>query len=435
MDKIRERLSLPNIPEIYVESNINLLLRRAKENRTVGIEEYINTGGYSALRKALTRMTPEDILVLVEESTLRGRGGAGFPTGRKWRFILMNPKPRYLICNADESEPGTFKDRIIIERDPHLLIEGMIIAGYTIGAEEGYIYIRGEYPAGYKIFENAINEAKEKGYLGKNILGTDFSFDIKVYRGAGAYICGEETALIESLEGKRGHPRLKPPYPPQWGLYGRPTIVNNVETLSNIPIIVTYGRYFMNIGPVGFFGPKLFPISGKVEKPGVYESTMDITLRELIDMAGGIKGGKKFKAVFSGALGVYGEEDLDIPMDYSPKGFGGTGTTIVLDETDCIIDSLLVIANFFHHESCGKCTPCRVGTYEQFNVLKKFKEGTATRKDLDYLKHIAKNIPVGSICGLGYSAPQAIVDALEKFPEEFEAHLEGKCPAGVCFKQ
>ena len=428
---IRDRI--PNIPEIYADSNINLLLRRAKENRTVDIEEYETTGGYSALKKALTRFTPEDVIVLVEESTLRGRGGAGFPTGRKWRFAVANPKPRYLVCNADESEPGTFKDRIIIERDPHLLLEGMIIAGYAIGAEEGYIYIRGEYPAGYQILRNAIEEARNAGYLGKNILGTDFSFDIKVYRGAGAYICGEETALIESIEGKRGHPRLKPPYPPQYGLYGRPTVVNNVETLSNIPIIVTYEAYFMNIGPAGFYGPKLFPISGKVERPGVYESTMDITLRELIELAGGMKDGKKFKAVFSGALGVYSEKDLDMPMDYSPRGFGGTGTTIVLDEDDCIIDSLIVIANFFHHESCGKCTPCRVGTYEQLNVLRKFQEGTATEKDLEYLKHLAKNIPIGSICGLGYSAPQAVVDALKKFPEEFEAHLEGKCPAGVCF--
>ena len=256
---------------------------------------------------------------------------------------------------------------------------------------------------------------------------------IYVYRGAGAYICGEETALIESIEGKRGHPRLRPPYPANEGLFGKPTVVNNVETLSNIPIIVTYESYFMNIGPSGFYGPKLFPISGKVERPGVYESTMDITLRELIDMAGGIKDGKKFKAVFSGALGVYSEEDLDTPMDYSPKGFGGTGTTIVLDEDDCIIDSLIVIANFFHHESCGKCTPCRIGTYEQYNILKKFQRGEATEKDLQNLKHLAKNIPIGSICGLGFSAPQAIVDAINKYPEEFEAHLRGECPAGVCF--
>ncbi len=425
------RDKIPRLPEIHVESNLNLLLRRAKENRTVDIEEYVTTGGYSALKKALTKFTPEDIVVLVEESTLRGRGGAGFPTGRKWRFALMNPPPRYLVCNADESEPGTFKDRIIIERDPHLLLEGMIIAGYALGAKEGYIYIRGEYPAGYLILENAIQEAKEHGFLGENILGTDFSFDIKVYRGAGAYICGEETALLESLEGKRGHPRLRPPYPAQVGLYGKPTVVNNVETLSNIPIIVTYEAHFMNIGPAGFFGPKLFPISGKVNKPGVYEATMDITLNELIDMAGGVKDGKKVKAVFAGALGVYSADELDTPMDYSPKGFGGTGTTIVLDEDDCIIDALLVITNFFHHESCGKCTPCRVGTYEQHVIMKKLKEGTATEKDLEYLKHLAKNIPANSICGLGFSAPNAIADALNKFPEEFEAHLNKTCK--VCF--
>ncbi len=430
---MKTRENYPHIPEIHVESSLNLLLRRAKENRTTPLEEYVTTGGYSALEKALKRLTPEDIVILVEESTLRGRGGAGFPTGRKWRFALSNPAPRYLICNADESEPGTFKDRIIIERDPHLLLEGMAISAYALGVNEAYIYIRGEYPAGYQILEDAIKDAEEAGYLGENILGTDFSLKIYVYRGAGAYICGEETALIESIEGKRGHPRLRPPYPANEGLFGRPTVVNNVETLSNVPIIVTYESYFMNIGPSGFFGPKLFPISGKVEKPGVYESTMDITLRELIDMAGGMKDGKKFKAVFSGALGVYSERDLDTPMDYSPKGFGGTGTTIVLDEDDCIIDSLLVIANFFHHESCGKCTPCRVGTYEQHNLLKKFQEGTATENDLNLLKHLAKNIPIGSICGLGFSAPQAIADAIKKYPEEFEAHLKGECPAGVCF--
>ena len=425
------RDKIPHLPEIYVDSDINLLLKRAKENRTVDIEEYETTGGYSALRKALNKFTPEDIIALVEESTLRGRGGAGFPTGRKWRFVIANPKPRYLICNADESEPGTFKDRIIIERDPHLLIEGMIISAYAIGAEKGFIYIRGEYPAGYMILENAINEAYERGYLGKNILGSEFSFDLYVYRGAGAYICGEETALIESLEGKRGHPRLKPPYPPQVGLFGRPTVVNNVETLSNIPIIVTYEQYFMNIGPAGYYGPKLFPISGRVKRPGVYESTMDITLYELIEMAGGAVG--ELKAVFAGALGVYHKNEFDIPMDYSPRGFGGTGTTIVLNEEDCIIDSLIVIANFFHHESCGKCTPCRVGTYEQYNIIKKFQDGSATEKDIQLLEHLGKNIPVGSICGLGYSAPNAIMDSLKKFREEFEAHINGKCPAGVCF--
>ncbi len=425
------RDKIPNLPEIHVESNLNLLLRRAKENRTVDIEEYETTGGYSALKKALKKLTPEDIVVLVEESTLRGRGGAGFPTGRKWRFALMNPPPRYLVCNADESEPGTFKDRIIIERDPHLLLEGMIIAGYALGAEEGYIYIRGEYQAGYLILENAIKEAKERGYLGKNIMGTDFSFDIKVYRGAGAYICGEETALLESLEGKRGHPRLRPPYPAQSGLYGKPTVVNNVETLSNIPIIVTYEAYFMNIGPSGFYGPKLFPVSGKVKKPGVYEATMDITLGELIEMAGGVKNGKKIKAVFAGALGIHSAEELDMPMDYSPKGFGGTGTTIVLDEDDCIVDALVVITNFFHHESCGKCTPCRIGTYEQYNILKKLKEGRATEKDVQYLKHLSQNIPANSICGLGLSAPNAVADALRKFPEEIQAHLDRTCK--VCF--
>ncbi|MCX7738911.1 MAG: SLBB domain-containing protein [Hydrogenothermaceae bacterium] len=423
-----------NIPDLNANSDINLLLRRAKENRTVWIDEYITTGGYSALKKALSKFTPEDIVVLVEESNLRGRGGAGFPTGRKWRFALSNPAPRYLICNADESEPGTFKDRIIMERDPHLLIEGMIVSAYALGASMGFIYIRGEYPTGARILRKAIEESREKGFLGKNILGTDFSFDILVYRGAGAYICGEETALIESLEGKRGHPRLKPPYPVSNGLFGKPTVVNNVETLANIPIIVAYEGYYMNIGSAGYYGPKLFPVSGKVNKPGVYEATMDITLRDLIEMAGGIRDRKRFKAVFAGALAIYSEKDLDTPMNYSPRGFGGTGTTIVLSEDDCIIDSLIVIAEFFKHESCGKCTPCRVGTYEQLNILRKFQEGKATEKDIELLGYLGKNIPVGSICGLGYSAPNAIMNALSKFRDEFMEHMKGRCPAGVCFR-
>jgi len=416
--------SYPNIPNIYAETTLNLLLKRAKKPKVHTIDDYLKDGGYQALEKALN-MSPEEIIDWVDKSQLRGRGGAGFPTGKKWRFAVQNPAPRYLICNADESEPGTFKDRILIERDPHLLIEGMIISAYAIGASQAFIYIRGEYPAGYYILLDAIKEAKAKGFLGKNILGSGFDLEIYVARGAGAYICGEESALIESLEGKRGFPRIKPPYPVQYGLFGRPTVVNNVETLCNIPLIVGMGwEEYRYIGPSDYPGPKLFPVSGKVKKPGVYELPMNTTLREVIyKYAGGTLGNKKVKAVFSGALDCFSAEELDTPMDYSPFGFGGTGTVIVLTEDDDIVKACLDIAEFYAHESCGQCTPCRVGTHEQAHLLKKLVEGDATPEDWEGFQFVNKYIQPTSICGLGAVAGRLIRQTMQKFPEEWERYV------------
>ncbi|SHK51601.1 NADH-quinone oxidoreductase subunit NuoF [Thermocrinis minervae] len=415
--------SFPNILNIYAETALNMLLKRAKKPKTHTIEEYLADGGYKALEKALS-MKPEEIIEHVEKSDLRGRGGAGFPTGKKWRFAVANPAPRYLVCNADESEPGTFKDRVLIERDPHLLIEGMIISAYAIGANEAFIYIRGEYPAGYYILRNAIEEAKRYGFLGKNILGSGFDLEIYVARGAGAYICGEESALIESLEGKRGFPRIKPPYPVQHGLWGRPTVVNNVETLCNIPFIVSMGwENYKYIGPSDYPGPKLFPISGKVKKPGVYELPMNTTLREVIfKYAGGTIGNKKVKAVFSGALDAFSADELDTPMDYSPFGFGGTGTVIVLTEDDDLMEACYKIAEFYAHESCGQCTPCRVGTHEQEHLLKKILKGEATEEDWEGFIFVNRHIQPTSICGLGAVAGRLIKQVMEKFPEEVEAY-------------
>jgi len=411
---------LPNIANIHAETELNLLLKRAKRKRTADIKEYLKDGGYLALEKALS-MKPEDIVEEVDNSNLRGRGGAGFPTGRKWKFCLQNEAPRYLVCNADESEPGTFKDRLILERDPHLLLEGMIISAYALGVNRAYIYIRGEYPAGYYILRNAIEEAKKEGFLGKNILNSGFDLEILVSRGAGAYICGEETALLNSIEGKRGHPRLKPPFPVQVGLWGRPTVVNNVETLSNIPIIINLGAEgYKEIGPMDYPGPKLFPVSGKVKKPGVYELPMNTTLREVIfKYAGGTIRNVPIKAVFSGALDCLGLNELDTPMDYSQFGFGGTGTVIVLTEEDDIVDACYKIAEFYEHETCGFCTPCRIGCHEQAYLLDKIVKDEATPQTWEGLRLVTKYIQPTSVCGLGAVASRLIKQAMEKFPEDF----------------
>ncbi|MEN3034067.1 MAG: NADH-quinone oxidoreductase subunit F [Aquificaceae bacterium] len=417
--------SYPAIPEIYAETALNLLLKRAKRPEVTDLDKYLKDGGYEALRKALL-MSPEEIVDWVDKSQLRGRGGAGFPTGRKWKFALQNPAPRYLICNADESEPGTFKDRILMERDPHLLIEGMIISAYALGANEAFIYIRGEYPAAYRILKDAIMDAKSAGFLGKNILNSGFDLEIYLARGAGAYICGEESALIESLEGKRGFPRIKPPYPVQKGLFGRPTVVNNVETLCNVPLIVSMGwQEYRYIGPSDYTGPKLFPVSGKVKKPGVYELAMNATLREVIfKYAGGTLGNKKLKAVFSGALDCFSAEELDTPMDYSPFGFGGTGTVIVLTEEDSIVEACLWIAEFYAHESCGQCTPCRVGTHEQAILLERINSKTATDADWEAFDFVNRHIQPTSICGLGAVAGRLIRQTIEKFPKEWEEYRQ-----------
>ncbi len=415
--------SYPVMPKIYTETSLDMLLRRAKKGRVHFLEDYLKDGGYQALEKSLN-MEPGEIVDWVEKSELRGRGGAGFPTGKKWKFALQNPQPRYLICNADESEPGTFKDRIILERDPHLLLEGIAISAYALGVNEAFIYIRGEYAAAYYILRDAIEETKKKGFLGKNIMGSGFDLEVYVARGAGAYICGEESALIESLEGKRGVPRTKPPFPVQYGLFGRPTVVNNVETLCNIPFIVGLGwENYRYIGPSDYPGPKLFPVSGKVKKPGVYELPMNTTLREVVfKYAGGTSNKQRVKAVFSGALDCFSADELDTPMDYSPLGFGGTGTVIVLTEEDDIVRMCLKVAEFYSHESCGQCTPCRVGTYEQKELLKKIVEGKATEKDWEAFDFVNRFIQPTSICGLGAVAGRLIRQTMKKFPQEWERY-------------
>jgi len=398
------------------------------------IETSLKNGGYEGLKKALS-MTVDGIIEEVKASGIRGRGGAGFPTGLKWGFIpKYSDVPKYVCCNADEGEPGTFKDRVIIEKDPHLLLEGIAIAGLAIGATAGYIYIRGEFAFGAKRLENAIEEAYKKGLLGKNIFGKGFDFDIYVHRGAGAYICGEETALIDSIEGKRGMPRIKPPFPAIAGLYNGPTIVNNVETLSAIPFIVKNGgKAFGTIGPEKSPGMKIFTISGHVEKPGPYELPMGTSLKEIIyDHAGGIKGGKKLKAVIPGGAStpVLTPDEIDVKMDFdSVAAVGsmmGSGAIIVMDETACIVKAVLRLAKFFAHESCGKCTPCREGCTWMVDILKDIENGNAHQGDMELLLDVSDNIFGKTFCPLADGSSMMVSAAVKKFRGEFEYHIKNK---------
>ena len=398
------------------------------------IDVYIQNGGYEGLRKAL-QMSPDTIIQMVKDSGLRGRGGAGFPTGLKWSFIPKDfDGPKYLCCNADEGEPGTFKDRVLIEQTPHQLIEGMAIASYAIGANTAYIYIRGEFAFGADRLEEAIQEAHEKGYLGKNILGSNFNLNIYVHRGAGAYICGEETALLESIEGRRALPRMKPPFPAQVGLFGKPTVINNVETLCCIPHIVNRGpQWFASIGPEKSPGPKLFPVSGHVKKPGLYELPMGTPLREIIyNHAGGIKDDKKLKAVIPGGVSapMLTEKDLDTPMDFNSLAAKGTmlgsGAIIVMDETTCIVNVALRIHEFFHHESCGKCTPCREGLDWLVKIIRRVAHGEGKEGDVDIILSLCGNIFGRTFCPLGDGAVMALRGAINNFREEFEYHVKHK---------
>jgi len=398
------------------------------------IDVYLKNGGYQALPRAL-RMLPDQLIQMVKESGLRGRGGAGFSTGLKWGFIPKDPTiPKFLCCNADEGEPGTFKDRVIIEKKPHQLLEGMVITSYAIGASSAYIYIRGEFSLGAKRLEAAIEEAYAKGYLGKNILGSDFSLDIYVHRGAGAYICGEETALLESIEGYKGQPRIKPPFPALAGLYKRPTVINNVETMACIPIIVNKGPgWFAGIGPEKSPGPKIFCVSGHVNRPGVYELPMGTPLREIIyNHAGGIKEGKRIKAVIPGGVSapMLTEKDLDTPMDFdslAAKGsMLGSGAVIVMDETTCMVKVAYIITRFFSHESCGKCTPCREGTHWVTKILKRLEHGEGREGDVELLEDLCNNIFGRTFCPLGDGAVMALRGVMKNFRDEFVYHVENK---------
>ena len=406
------------------------------------IDEYIGTGGYEALGKVLTEMTPDEVIQVLLDSGLRGRGGGGFPTGLKWKLAKQNDgDQKYVCCNADEGDPGAFMDRSVLEGDPHVVLEAMAIAGYAIGANQGYIYVRAEYPIAVERLQIAIKQAREYNLLGKDIFGTGFDFDIDLRLGAGAFVCGEETALMTSIEGKRGEPRPRPPFPAQKGLFGKPTILNNVETYANIPQIILNGpEWFASMGTEKSKGTKVFALGGKIHNTGLVEIPMGTTLREVIEeIGGGIPNGKKFKAAQTGGPsgGCIPAEHFDIPIDYdnliSIGSMMGSGGLIVMDEDDCMVDIAKFFLEFTVEESCGKCTPCRVGTRRMLEILTKITKGQATMEDLDKLEELCYYIKDNSLCGLGQTAPNPVLSTLRYFRDEYEAHIkEKRCPAGVC---
>lgn len=406
--------------------------------------DYIALDGYKGLHKAVTSMTPAEVIKVIKESGLRGRGGAGFPTGNKWEYASLNVAPKkYVVCNADEGDPGAFMDRSIIESNPHAIIEAMAICGYAIGASTGYVYLRAEYPLAGERLSDAIRQAREVGLLGKNIFGSKFSFDIEIKFGAGAFVCGEETALLRSIEGGRGEPTLKPPYPAESGLYGCPTVINNVETLASVGQIILNGAtWFNSIGTENSKGTKVFALTGKIKNSGLIELKMGTTIREIIyDIGGGIPNGKKFKAVQMGGPsgGCISEEYLDIPIDYKNLtdlgAMMGSGGMIVVDEDTCMVDLAKFFLQFTKDESCGKCTPCRVGNTRILEILEKITEGKATLEDLDKLEELCHYVKENSLCGLGQSSPNPVLSTLRYFKDEYVEHIvEHKCRAGVCKK-
>ncbi|HLW99075.1 MAG TPA: NADH-quinone oxidoreductase subunit NuoF [Candidatus Acidoferrales bacterium] len=401
------------------------------------IEVYLKNEGYQALEKALKEMSAEQIIDEVKKSNLRGRGGAGFPAGMKWSFVPKDiPKPKYVIANADESEPGTCKDRPLLEMDPHQLIEGMIIAGKAVGSHQGFIYVRGEYRDVLDIIEGAIAEAYERGYLGKNILGTGFDFDLVAHTGAGAYECGEESALMESLEGKRGYPRIRPPFPAVVGLYGCPTVINNAETLSSVPsVILRGGEWYAGLGTPRNGGTRLFAISGHVNRPGIYELPMGFNLKRMIEeVAGGVPGGKRLKAVIPGGSScpVLKADEIDIAMDFDSVAKAGSmlgsGGTVAIDEDTCMVDLARRIMHFYAHESCGWCIPCREGTSWLRKMLDRFHAGGGRPEDIDLIDELSKNMLGKTFCPLGDAAALPTISIVKKWRKEFEEHLNGKCP-------
>ncbi len=406
------------------------------------IDEAIAVRGYEALYNVLSENNPDGVIETIEKSGLRGRGGGGFPTGRKWRFTAANKGGKsYVVCNGDEGDPGAFMDRSIMEGDPHKLLEGMAIAAFAIGADEGYIYVRAEYPLAIQRLRKAIKDAEERNFLGKNIMGSDFSFTLHIKEGAGAFVCGEETALIASIEGERGMPRPKPPFPANKGLFGRPTLINNVETLANVPLIILNGAdWFASMGTETSKGTKTFALTGEVNNTGLIEVPMGTTLREIIfDIGGGIRGGKKFKAVQIGGPsgGCLTEEHLDLPMDYDSLikagAMVGSGGLVVMAEDTCMVEVARFFMNFTKNESCGKCVPCREGTKNMLKILEKIVAGKGELSDLDLLEELAHTVKEGSLCGLGKTAPNPVLSTLKYFRDEYIAHIvDKKCPAGVC---
>ena len=406
------------------------------------LDEAISVRGYEALANILEANNPDAVIEEIEKSGLRGRGGGGFPTGRKWRFTAMNKGGKsYVVCNGDEGDPGAFMDRSIMEGDPHKLLEGMAIAAFAIGADEGYIYVRAEYPLAIKRLRKAIADAEARNFLGKNIMGSNFSFDLHIKEGAGAFVCGEETALIASIEGERGMPRPKPPFPANKGLFGRPTLINNVETLANIPVIMLNGAdWFAKMGTETSKGTKTFALTGEVNNTGLIEVPMGTTLREIVfNIGGGIRGGKKFKAVQIGGPsgGCLTEEHLDLPLDYDnllkAGAMVGSGGLVVMAEDTCMVEVARFFMNFTKNESCGKCVPCREGTKNMLKILEKIVAGKGELSDLDLLEELAHTVKDGSLCGLGKTAPNPVLSTLKYFKDEYIAHIvDKKCPAGVC---
>ena len=416
-------------------------LRNFDQDRPWLLEQYQSAGGYEVLKRILQEKTPpEEIIEEVKASGLRGRGGAGFPTGLKWSFISRNaPGQKYVVCNSDEGEPGTFKDRDILRYHPNLVIEGMIIAGYAIGATRGYNYIRGEFWEPYQRFEAALEEARKAGFLGENLLGSGFDFELHNHLGAGAYICGEETALLESIEGKKGQPRYKPPFPAHFGLYGRPTIINNTESLASIPVILEKGgSWFKNLGVENSGGSKLFSISGNINNPGVFEIPMGTPFSTLLEMAGGMKDGRKIKAVIPGGSSapiIPGDQMMELNMDYDSIAKAGSmlgsGAVIVMDDTNCMVKVLERMSYFYHEESCGQCTPCREGTGWLYRVVSRIENGKGRPEDLALLDDMTVKIAGRTICALGDAAAMPVQGMLRHFREEFEYHIEHKkCMTG-----
>ncbi|MBP3924972.1 NADH-quinone oxidoreductase subunit NuoF [bacterium] len=406
------------------------------------IDEAISVRGYEALYNVLAENDPEKVIETIEKSGLRGRGGGGFPTGRKWRFTAANRGGKsYVVCNGDEGDPGAFMDRSVMEGDPHKLLEGIAIAAFAIGADEAYIYVRAEYPLAIARLKKAIKDAEERNFLGENIMGSGFNLTIHIKEGAGAFVCGEETALIASIEGERGMPRPKPPFPANKGLFGRPTLINNVETLANVPVIMLKGAdWFASMGTETSKGTKTFALTGEVNNTGLIEVPMGTTLREIVfDIGGGIRNGKKFKAVQIGGPsgGCLTEEHLDIPMDYDnlikAGAMVGSGGLVVMAEDTCIVEVARFFMNFTQHESCGKCVPCREGTKNMLKILEKIVAGKGEMSDLDMLEELAQTVKDGSLCGLGKTAPNPVLSTLKYFRDEYIAHIKDKkCPAGVC---
>ena len=443
-ETVKEEEVIPLVETGFYKKQKRVALRNCGVINPENIDEYIAVDGYQALAKVLTEMTPEQVIDTLLAAGLRGRGGAGFPTGQKWklaRTLVPDADQKYVCCNADEGDPGAFMDRSVLEGDPHVVLEAMSIAGYAIGATQGYIYVRAEYPIAVERLKIAIAQAREAGMLGKNVFGTDFCFDIDLRLGAGAFVCGEETALMTSIEGNRGEPRPRPPFPAVKGLFGKPTILNNVETWANIPQIILNGpQWFASMGTEKSKGTKVFALGGKINNTGLVEIPMGTTLRTVVeDIGGGVPNGKKFKAAQTGGPsgGCIPAEHFDVPIDYDNLiaigSMMGSGGLIVMDEDNCMVDIAKFFLQFTVDESCGKCTPCRVGTKRMLEILDKITEGKGEMSDLDELESLAYYIKENALCGLGQTAPNPVLSTLRYFRHEYEAHIkEKRCPAGVC---